>query len=149
MVSVFIFLLVRKVMGCLVAPSHQWAMYLVLPELHSICAVTIHIAGAAKVGTVDHAKAIPRELEPLLERENTILQVVSAEECDCIIGVYRLKGRLVCDDAMRVFGEHFSSLQSSAHDSSRVKSSTHADLTIVSKNNLPKIVLHAFQSTTA
>ena len=58
------------------------------------------------MGTVDHATAIPGKLKSLLERRNTKLQVVSAEECGCFIGVYHLKEEIVCDDAMRIFGAH-------------------------------------------
>lgn len=71
---------------------------------HVCCAVRIHIAGKVMARKVDHARSIWKELRSLLETENIILEEAEMEESQCIVGAYRVKGRLVCEDALKVFG---------------------------------------------
>ena len=72
---------------------------------HVRCAVRVHIAGKVMASRkVYHAMSILKELCGLLEAKNIILEETDLEESQCIIGAYRVKGRLVCEDALKVFG---------------------------------------------
>ena len=55
-------------------------------------------------GKTEHAIYLRRSLWKLLNDEHTTFEEGTEEECDCIIGMYRIPGRLVCKDAMSVFG---------------------------------------------
>ncbi len=62
--------------------------------------------GAAVVRNVNHADNMQQELRDMLQTENVVLKEAIREECDCIIGIHRMKGRLVCNDAANVYGAY-------------------------------------------